>query len=151
MQDIVKDFAQRAFKNTTHVQAYGYNGQLQVSFRRAGALELEDWGISVDQPALVQFDLSRKSSRIALSDPLHSLDLESIQLTLNKKITPGVYSYQTQGLEVSHVKEQEIIVQSTNQGSKILVKLPDENDSKFYAHREALYAGMPAAVEIPSK
>ncbi|MCH2209514.1 MAG: polysaccharide lyase beta-sandwich domain-containing protein [Lentisphaerales bacterium] len=59
----------------------------QIAFFEPGELTVNGMEISVDRPALVMLQDLGETYRITVTDPLHSIENTSIQLSLNKKLS----------------------------------------------------------------
>ena len=120
----------------------------QAAFTQAASLKINQWELSVDKPALVQITQRSNMLGISLTDPMHDLGTKSISLHINKKLKPGTYHYKTQGMEFTNVEGQIVEISSKENGSTLKFHLADLSDQKAYAHRGALYAGMPAHIQV---
>ena len=159
--------------NTAAVHGHRYaDGEavlVQLAFYEAGAATFDDgMTVVVDKPALVQLQKGSAGWNIVVQNPTHHADeaaiaasseFEHILLSGPNRITVdvslslrgGTYTYETQGPEVSLVAGQTVSVVNNGDGTSALtVDLPDSLDAPGYDYREVLYAGMPAAVDVPN-
>ena len=141
---------------------------VQLAFYSAGtAVFNSGLTVTVDRPALVQIQQMDSGWNIAVQNPTHHADEDAVAASdefehillpdanrivvdINISLTPGVYMYDTQGPDVRFVAGQTVEVTATGTGTRRLtVNLPDSQDAFEYGHREELYAGMPAVVDVP--
>ena len=158
--------------NTNVVQGHRYSdGTLvlvQLAFHSAGTASFAD-GLTVaaDKPALVQLQAMGSSWNISVQDPTHHADETAIaasdtfehillqgasQITveINRRLSPGVYMYDTQGPNARFVAGQTVdVAVNGDDTSRVTVNLPDALHSFDYEYREEFYAGMPAVVNVP--
>ena len=158
--------------NTGVVQGHRYaDGTLdlvQLAFYSAGTASFAD-GLTVtaDKPALVQLQAMGSGWNIAVQDPTHHADeaaiaasdtfehillqgANQIAVEINRRLSPGVYMYDTQGPNVRFVAGQTVdVAVNGDDTSRVTVNLPDALDSFDYVYREEFYAGMPAVVNVP--
>ena len=158
--------------NTGVVQGHRYaDGTLdlvQLAFNSAGTASFADGlTVTVDKPALVQLQAMAPAGTLRCRTPLttptrpplpprtlssHILLQGSNQIAveINRRLSPGVYMYDTQGPDVRFVAGQTVDVAVNADGSsQVTVNLPDALDSFDYEYREEFYAGMPAVVNVP--
>lgn len=133
---------------------------------------LDGLRVEVDKPALVQlYKLDGGVWEVAVSDPHQHVDMAAIQdywntygsnkfrflslneaneiiVTINESVEPGVYQYQTQGLETRYIAGQTVWVTNSGGSSTLKFNLPDRLDAAAYTYRENLYLGMPARVQL---
>ena len=137
-------------------------------FNSAGTASFADGlRVTADKPALVQLQAMGSGWNIAVQDPTHHADeaaiaasdtfehillqgSNQIAVEINRRLSPGVYMYDTQGPDVRFVAGQTVDVAVNADGSsQVTVNLPDALDSFDYEYREEFYAGMPAVVNVP--
>ena len=173
MPDIMSRIEQRfEVANTVAVQGHRYKdgdtALVQLAFYEAGDFTFDNgMTIAVDKPALVQLEKGREGWNVTVQNPMHHADetaiaasreFQHILLSAPNRITvevnlplrAGTYSYDTQGPNVRSVAGQTVSVVNNGGTSTLTFELPDRQDAPGYDHREELYAGMPAVVDVPS-
>lgn len=120
----------------------------QVAFFEAGktSLDKEDW-IQVNEPLILIKEETNNSIKISVCDPLHSLETKTVEIKLPQQLKAGTYQYNFKGIET--IEGETVIVKTNEQGSTLIVHLPDHSDGEKYNYREAVLAGAPIVVEIP--
>ncbi|MCY4583691.1 MAG: polysaccharide lyase beta-sandwich domain-containing protein [Chloroflexi bacterium] len=158
--------------NTAAVQGHRYADDsavlVQLAFYEAGAITFGDgMTVAVDKPALVQLQKTSEGWNVTVQDPMHHADESAIAASrefqhillpgpnritveVNLPLRAGTYTYETQGPDVRFVDGQTVRVVNSGDTSTLTFELPDSLDAVAYDYRQELYAGMPAAVHVPS-
>ncbi len=158
--------------NTPHAQGHRYADEamelVQLAFYSAGTASFANGlEVAVDKPALVQLLRSGSGWNIAVQNPTHHADEDAIAssdefehillpdanritVDVSLRLTPGVYTYDTQGPLSRFIAGQTVDVTVNGDGtSRLTVNLADRMNAFDYEYREEFYAGMPAVVDVP--
>jgi hypothetical protein len=130
---------------------YNTNNKLaQIAFFEAGKIVLDkakkDW-IEVNQSIILMKEEVKDGLIVSVCDPLHSLETKTVEITIPQQLKAGTYQYDIKGIET--IEGENVIVKTNQQGSTLVVHLPDHEDGVTYNHREAVLAGAPIVIEIP--
>ena len=123
-----------------------------ASFFEAQTIHLNndqsDW-IKVNKPAIVIREEIADGINLSFVDPLHDLTSSTIEIEIPQALEPGEYNYDFNG--ITTIAGEKAVVTIIPNGSKITIYLPDFSDGAKYMYREALLAGAPITLNLPTR
>ncbi|MFB9056875.1 polysaccharide lyase family 8 super-sandwich domain-containing protein [Mariniflexile ostreae] len=122
----------------------------QVVFYKASRVDFSDksW-VQTNLPALVMMEHLKRTVRLTLVDPLHSLETKSLTVQVSEILKEGEYTYTLPGIKPR--EGEKAVVTNNGNYSTITIMLPDNEDGAFYDYREQMYAGAPIVLDIDKK
>ncbi len=119
----------------------------QYAFFKPGKTSVGKIEVTSEDVALIMLHDNGNSWTLSASNPMPDGKKQTLTFYINTSLKAGTYTYQTKG--VQELEGETVTISPSQNGSKVVVELPDNRDEPRYNYQSNLYAASPIVINIP--
>lgn len=142
-----KEIATTQNTASSHAAYSAMDKTWQYAFFKPGKTSVGKIEVTSEDVALIMLHDNGNSWTLSASNPMPDGKKQTLTFYINTSLKAGTYTYQTKG--VQELEGETVTISPSQNGSKVVVELPDNRDEPRYNYQSNLYAASPIVINIP--